>query len=260
MTVEETVREARGLAARRVAAVIATAGVALLGVATPAAAHVRVDGGAHPEQGGYGVVRLLVPSESDTASTVGLTVTIPDGVDLKSARTLPIPGWTATVDRATANGSTRVTRVTWRAVDPANGVKPTEFGEFTFSAGPWPKDVLSVPLSADQSYSDGATVSWNEVAVDEDSEPEHPAPVVVLADAEDSHANADAHGGAATQASSGSGSHHSHDGAEATGTAAESSDSQDVWWQAISVVALVIALGAVAGLVVVLRRDRGKTN
>src|SRR5690349_9653792 len=122
-------------------AVSALVGLGTLAGAGSASAHVSVDQGKAPAKGSYGVVRLIVPTESADASTVGLTVTVPDGVDLLTARTLPIPGWTAAVENEPTANSERVARIVWRATDPATGVKPKEFGEFTFSAGPWPADV-----------------------------------------------------------------------------------------------------------------------
>ncbi|BCJ47664.1 hypothetical protein GCM10010168_20220 [Actinoplanes ianthinogenes] len=163
------------------AAVIA----ATLLVAAPAQAHVRVDGGDAPGKGGYGAVRLSVPTENETASTVGLTVTIPDDVTLTSVKVLPLTGWTAKVETA----GERVTRIVWHAAGA--GLGPAEFGIFTFSGGPWPEDRSAVPLPTIQQYSDGSSVKWDEVALDA-SEPDHPAPIVVLDEASAGH-----HGGAA---------------------------------------------------------------
>jgi len=161
----------------RAAAVALTTAAVLVTSSGAAAAHVRVDDGSSPAQGGYGVVRLVVPTESDTASTVGLTVTFPADVALSSARTLPVAGWSATVETEAG----RVTRIEWRADDESPGIGPSEFGLFTFSAGPWPQGRDTVELPATQSYDDGSQVAWDEVALDADSEPEHPAPVVALA-------------------------------------------------------------------------------
>src|SRR5262245_23677447 len=102
--------------------------------AAPAAAHVRVDEGQQPPRGGYVSVRLIVPTESELASTIGVTVTVPDNIELTSARTLPIPGWTADVETEPTGDGQRVSRITWRAIDKAGGIKPTEYGEFAFSA------------------------------------------------------------------------------------------------------------------------------
>ncbi|MGW4337056.1 YcnI family copper-binding membrane protein [Rhodococcus koreensis] len=232
--------------ARRIVAVTALGGVALLGFAAPAAAHVHVDSAEQLSKGGYGLVRLIVPTESDDASTIGLTLTVPEGVDLTSARTLPIPGWTATVEREQSGGGERVSRVRWQATDPANGLKTAEFGVFTLSAGPWPEDVDSVPLPTEQFYSDGSVVSWNEVAVNAGIEPEHPAPVVTLASG---GAHGDGHGGTADSASADGSSH----------VAASDSDSTAWLWRTIAVVALVLSLGAAIAVITLVRRGHVRT-
>ncbi|WP_072803597.1 YcnI family copper-binding membrane protein [Rhodococcoides yunnanense] len=233
------------LSMRRSCSVVVAATVAVLAFAAPASAHVRTDGNPVP-QGGYGIVRLIVPGEVEGVSTVGLTVTLPDGVDLTSARTLPIPGWTATVEREQSAGAERVAKIVWKATDPAAGYGVAEYREFAFSAGPWPEDVESVALASDQQYSDGSVVAWNEVAVDDASEPEHPAPEVVLAAAE-AHGHGDGHGTDAAESAAHADDHHED---------VDTSDSSWVW-PTVSVVSLVLAVAAVAGVGVVLRRGRG---
>jgi uncharacterized protein YcnI len=245
--------------------ITASAAVALgaLVAAAPAAAHVRVDDGLAPPKGGYGVVRLIVPTESNDASTVALTVTLPQGVDLATARTLPIAGWTATVDTEAVGNSQRVTRISWRAVDKAGGVKPSEFGEFTFSAGPWPENSDTVALLSDQTYSDGSVVAWNEIAVDKDSEPEHPAPVVTLGAAEAGHSHGgEGHGTEETSTApdpaplSSEGDHHPVT-AEVAQATADHSGGESWLWRTTSVVSLLIALGTAGLLALTLRRQRG---
>lgn len=222
---------------RRVIALTAALTLAALIAAGQATAHVRVDAGQAPPKGGYGIVRLVVPTESADASTVGLTVTLPEGVDLATARTLPIAGWTASVQTAPAGNSQRVTTISWRAVDDANGITPSEFGEFTFSAGPWPDDVDTVALLTDQTYSDDTVVSWNEIAVDKDTEPEHPAPVVTLGAAEAGH---------------------SHGAVPDVAQASAAHPGDGSWlWRLTSLVGLVVALGTAGVLAVSSRRQRG---
>lgn len=97
-------------------------------VAGVAAAHVTVDPTSQPSSGGYGQVRLVVPSEEDNTTTTAISVTLPTGVDLSSVRTLPIPGWTATTEKTQSNGSERVSKITWQASNPESGLKPTEYG------------------------------------------------------------------------------------------------------------------------------------
>ncbi|MGH3637438.1 MAG: YcnI family protein [Mycobacterium sp.] len=238
----------------RLSAMFVALGGCLLATAGSASAHVRVDGTQPPPpKGGSGIVELIVPSESASASTVGLTITFPKGVDLTSARTLPVAGWTSTVETEPAGDGERVSRISWRATEGASGLKPSEFGEFTFSAGPWPKDVDSSSLPTDQSYSDGSVVSWNEVAVDADSEPEHPAPVVALGPAVTGDGDGDVHGDthrSAVGAAPAPGEDHS-------AHAAAQDPGHESWvWPVTSLVSLVVALGTAVALVVVLRRSR----
>ncbi|MBF6150404.1 DUF1775 domain-containing protein, partial [Nocardia nova] len=92
---------------RAVGTTVTTTALVLLAGGT-AAAHVTVDApGA--TQGGYAVATFRVPTESDTAGTTALTVTLPN---LKSARTEPIPGWSAKVER---NDKKEITAITWTA-------------------------------------------------------------------------------------------------------------------------------------------------
>lgn len=136
-----------------------------------AAAHVTVDApGA--AQGRYTVATFKVPTESDTASTTGLRVTVPN---LKSVRTEPMPGWTAKVER---NDKGETVAVAWTA-DPGNaGVGPGQFQRFVLSLGPLPThDTVDFP--AQQTYSDGKIVAWDQPSTGGD-EPEHPAPSLTL--------------------------------------------------------------------------------
>src|SRR6478735_9422674 len=140
------------------------AGGAMLLAAGVAAAHVTVVApGA--EQGGYTVLTFRVPTESETASTTKLTVTLPD---LKSARTTPLPGWTSVVEK---DPTSQVAKsVTWTA-DPGVGVAPGQFQQFELSAGPLPEsDEVSFP--AVQTYSDGEVVNWDQAAGPDGAEPD----------------------------------------------------------------------------------------
>src|SRR3712207_2976090 len=80
-------------------AVTASAAAALLLVpASGASAHVRV----LPDTtaaGGFAQLTFRVPTESDTASTVGLRVELPTDTPLTSVRTKPVAGWSAVVER-----------------------------------------------------------------------------------------------------------------------------------------------------------------
>ena len=84
---------------RRLAAVTTVTGtVAALTLAGSSAAQAHVT--VKPETTVTGTFSQLVfraPTESDTASTVKLTVTLPTADPLLYVSTLPIPGWTAKV-------------------------------------------------------------------------------------------------------------------------------------------------------------------
>lgn len=171
----------------RVAAGLAGAAVLVLLGATAASAHVHVDG-EDATRGGYGVVTFRVPTESDTASTTEVSVTMPSDTPIASASVQPVAGWTATVSTAvlakpieTDDGqlSTYVTRIDWKA-DAAAAIEPGQFQQFAVSVGPLP-DVAEVAFPTLQTYSDGTTVNWNERSTGS-AEPEHPAPVLALAE------------------------------------------------------------------------------
>lgn len=157
----------------RVAATGTTTALLGLAAAGAASAHVAVDG-TDTRQGGYGVVTLRVPTESDTASTTGVTVRLPTDTPLASVRTTPVPGWTVAVE-----GGDTPTAITWTA-QPGGGIGPGQFGLFPFTAGPLPTtDELDLPTT--QAYSDGTSVSWDEPTPADGTEPEHPVPALALA-------------------------------------------------------------------------------
>jgi uncharacterized protein YcnI len=169
----------------RVAAGVVGGAIAVLLGATAASAHVHV-GGQDASRGGYGVLTFRVPTESVTASTTGVTVTLPAATPIASVSVQPLAGWTATVTTAklakpitTDDGrvTTAVSRIEWKA-DAAAAIRPGQFQQFAVSAGPLP-DVAEMAFPTLQTYSDGTTVNWNEVATG-GALPEHPAPVLAL--------------------------------------------------------------------------------
>lgn len=164
-----------------------TAGFGLL-FAPAAAAHVKVSGDGAAE-GGYGVITFRVPSESATASTVGLRITFPADAPLASVDTQPKAGWSATVTTAKLpkpvtgeDGATiadYVSQVDYRIADGGHGIPPGQFDLFNLSVGPFPHQP-TMTFAALQTYSDGTTVNWNEQSGDGATEPAHPAPVLEL--------------------------------------------------------------------------------
>ena len=165
------------------------AGGALLAAATPALAHVTAQP-AQAEQGDYAVIALRVPTESDTAGTVKLQVTLPTDTPISSVRTTPRPGWTATLTKiplnppVERNGRTlteAISTVTWTA-DPGTRIGPGEFADFPLSLGPLP-EVDRLVLPAVQTYDDGEVVAWDQAPTPDGAEPERPAPAVSLSPA-----------------------------------------------------------------------------
>ncbi|KAA0024786.1 YcnI family copper-binding membrane protein [Antrihabitans cavernicola] len=206
-------------------------GSALLLTAGIASAHVTVNA-PQAAQGGYSVLTFQVPTESETASTTKLTVTLPS---FKSARTEPLAGWTSTVQK---DDKLQATSVTWTA-DPNVGVAPGQFQRFVLSVGPLPQE-KELSLPAVQTYSDGKVVDWNQPMGADGSEPEHPAPSIELAAAGAS--DDDDHGSAAPAAAP-----VTHD--DATG-----SDTTARWLGGIGLV--LGALGAALGIGAVVRGRR----
>lgn len=185
------------------------------------------------EQGGYTVLTFRVPTESETAGTTAVTVELPG---LRSARTEPLPGWTATVEKDPE--SQLATSVTWTA-EPDVQVGPGQFQQFVLSVGPLPEED-EVAFPAIQTYSDGEVVAWDEIASG-DEEPERPAPSLTLA-----ASSGGGHGG--------SGDAHATETAQTAGASEGTTDSTARWLGGIGLV--LGALGAALGLGAVIRGRR----
>lgn len=174
---------------RRAALASAALAVAALtlGPATPAAAHVSVDPTA-ATQGDYLRLAFRVPNESDVASTVKVEVVLPENAPVATVTTMPVPGWTVTVERRKLDPPVEVhggqvgeavSKITWTAADGA-GIEPGQFQEFPVSMGPLPA-VDRLVLKSLQTYSDGNVVRWIEEPPVGGGEVNSPAPVLHLA-------------------------------------------------------------------------------
>ncbi|NYJ74684.1 YcnI family protein [Allobranchiibius huperziae] len=176
---------------RRTTARTAAAGAAtLLAVLAPAAAaqaHVRVTP-TTAAPGSYATLTFKVPTESATASTDRLVLTLPTDHPFGSVSYQPVPGWSVQVttsklatpiktDDATITEAP--TRITWTASTSAARIAPGQFQTFAISVGPVP-DVGSLKLSAQQTYTDGSVVNWDESTPSSGAEPEHPAPMLYI--------------------------------------------------------------------------------
>lgn len=157
-----------------------------VGAAAPALAHVTVSS-PDAAQGGFGKVVFRIPTESATAATVKIAVSLPAAAPLAVVDVKPHPGWTVTVDKEklaqplTADDLTvtEVPRtVTWTA-GPGLGIAPDQFDEFELSVGTLPT-ANSISFAVVQTYSDGSTVDWSQPQAAGQPEPEHPAPELKL--------------------------------------------------------------------------------
>ena len=178
---------------RRLVAVCGALAVAALALAGPAWAHVTVAAPGVTVGASDAVITFRVPTESATASTVGLKVQLPLDAPIAGVLVAPVPGWTATITNTklatpitTDDGQITevVSEVDWTA-SPGAGIKPGFFGQFTIIAGKLPDKVTTLTFKAIQTYSDRSVVSWIETpAPGSSAAPEHPAPTLTLASAD----------------------------------------------------------------------------
>jgi uncharacterized protein len=209
-------------------------------LAAPAFAHVTVSAPGATPGGSDQIITFRVPTESATASTVGLTVQLPTATPIASVLVAPHTGWTDTVTTTTLATPIQtddgeitqvVSVITWTANTPAAGIKPGQFDQFVIIAGKLPT-ANSITFKAIQTYSDRSKVSWIEVAAPGSNVvPDHPAPVLALV---------------AASAST------------PVGVATKSTSSSDTGPIVLSVIALVVAAGAL-GVGFVSRAKAGRS-
>jgi len=170
---------------RRFAIVLAAAGLGLVAAAAPAWAHVQVEPGSAPK-GSDAVLAFVVPNEEAKATTTKVVVQFPTDHPIAEALVEAIPGWTAeatqfkvTTPIQTDNGpvTQAVKDVTWTAT--GKGIEADHFQEFRVSVG-LPGDADSLAFPTIQTYSDGTTVNWVQVAPPGGPEPDDPQPVLTL--------------------------------------------------------------------------------
>lgn len=234
---------------------VAVAAMAITGAflaAGPASAHVSANPST-AEQGGFTKIDFRVPTESDTASTVKLTVSIPQDTPIPFVTPQSKPGWKVEVTKKalatpiTMEGDTvteAVTEVTWSG----GAIPPGQFDEFALSIGPMPT-VESLAFPAVQTYDDGDVVRWVDPVVEGQAEPEHPVPTVTLA-AAGADGGSDHHGGETTTTSATGVTAAPEKASSATTSSSGSGAPAGVTWAALA----LGAVGAVAGLGSLARR------
>ncbi|MFC9966492.1 MULTISPECIES: YcnI family copper-binding membrane protein [Nocardia] len=206
---------------RRLAVTLGAAAAATALAGGVASAHLGVEAPGAKQKASV-VLTFRISNESEEASTTALTVELPG---LKTARTEPMPGWTATVNRDAAK---MATSVTWTA-EPGSGVGPGQFQRFDLYAGPLPtQDTVS--FRAVQTYSDGKVVTWDQPSAEGAPEPEFPLPVLALSAAPEGDGHSHAAGPAAAQGG--------HDSETGTDSATR--------WMAVGGVGLAVIAAATA--------------
>ena len=238
----------------------AAAGLALaLGVPLAASAHVTVNPNT-ATPGSYATVNFRVPTESETASTVKVEVTLPTDTPFTAVLVQPVPGWTATVEKGAYPAPVEVDgntvsdgplKIVWQA-DPGVGIGQDQFQVFSAVLGPVP-DTGHVVLPAVQTYSDGEVVNWSatpdEVAADDTLEP---APVLYINDAPPTTGHGASHD-TSTAAPAADG-HDDHTMSEASASSTDGSAGAAL---GLSIAALVIGIGgAVLGALAFARRPK----
>jgi uncharacterized protein YcnI len=172
----------------RLGVVLAAASALVAGGGSVAMAHVTV----HSDdavQGGAAEIAFRVPNESDTASTVTVSLALPADAPIAEVDVLPVDGWTFQTTKAPAPASMStddgekvsevVTQVEWRAAGPDTAVKPGEYQVFRIVAGPLPATDWLV-FKVVQTYSDGQVQRWIDGPAADGLESEHPAPMLAV--------------------------------------------------------------------------------
>ena len=161
------------------------AGTALaLAVPLSASAHVTI-GTNQADPGTYPLIDFRVPTESATATTVKIDITLPTDTPFGEVTYVPVAGWDAelTTEKLptpieTDDGSVTeaVTHVVWTA-QPGHEITADQYGVFPVLLGGVP-DTGSVTMPVAQTYSDGSVVEWTDAP-----DGENPAPVLYVNDA-----------------------------------------------------------------------------
>jgi uncharacterized protein YcnI len=208
----------------------------VLGIASPAFAHVTVDPATAP-QGGEITLGFRVPNEMSNAGTTKIQIFFPSdhpilGIDPQSA-----PGWQDKIYTQTLNPpvntddgpvSSYVGEVDWTG----GPIQPGHFHEFYVLAQRLPTGVNQVVFKALQTYSNGTIVRWIDPVTSQNPDPANPTPILTLT-----------HAGVTT-------------GAQVANTAS-SSDASTA--KTIAIIGLIVgALGLIAAIwaIVTLRRAR----
>jgi len=222
----------------RAGVLLTTTATLVLGTSAVASAHVHVTSDS-TTVGSDATLTFRVPTESESASTVKVVVTLPTDHPLLDVTPQLVPGFAAQVVDATLPSpvvveGTTLTKapheVVWTAT--AAGIPPEQFGDFGLLVEGLP-DAPELVFPTAQHYSDGTVVQWDQPTPAGGTEPEHPAPTLVLTPA----ARTASPSGSATAATSAA-----QAGSAPAPVDGDSSATVGVWLGAIALVVAVAAL------------------
>jgi len=146
---------------------------AVLALAIPLAASAHVSIGTNQaDPGTYPVIDFKVPTESATAATTKIDITLPLDTPFGFVAYVPVAGWDAELVRE----GDAVSHVIWTA-QPGHEITSEQYGIFPVLLGGVP-DTGQVVLAVEQTYSDGIVVEW----ADTEEGSEHPAPILYVTD------------------------------------------------------------------------------
>ncbi|GAB2855914.1 YcnI family protein [Actinoallomurus bryophytorum] len=169
---------------QRAAAISGLAALAVTFAATAASAHVTANPST-AEPGSYSKVSFRVPNEEQGTDTTKLKIELPADHPIASVSVRPVPGWTVKVTEAKlatpiksddAETTKAVSTITWSG----GKIVPGQFQEFDVSMGPLPTNTDRLMFKAEQTYSNGDVVKWDQDPGNGGQEPEHPAPTLHL--------------------------------------------------------------------------------
>lgn len=162
---------------KKVALMVASAGMLVFGLSGAVSAHVVVRPG-DAKTGAYQTFTVSVPVERDSP-TVKVKLDIPMGVT--SVTPTVKPGWTIQTEKHDEDENAMVTAITWTGGQIGVGLRD----EFTFSAKT-PDEPTDVQWKAYQTYKDGTVVSWDQQPSSEEKEGTTTGPFSVTKVAADS--------------------------------------------------------------------------
>jgi len=222
---------------RRLAIAGTVAGVLSFGAA-PAWAHVSVSPSSATRDG-FATLTFQVPNETEDATTTKVEVQFPQDHPIADASVQTVPGWTIEVTKkklatpvTTDEGDTlteAVNTITWTAA-AGQGIAPGYFEQFQVSVG-LPSEGDSLVFPALQTYSNGDVVRWIQRTTPGGAEPENPAPTLTLTAGDESHTPTTTAPAKTT----------------ASDTSDDDSDTLGIVAIVVGGVALLAALGAIAG-------------